>query len=80
MSIRFDTAGWKVKFKFDHTNKSFMHNPESVLENETHPILCDFDLQTDHLILARRSDLVIENMSNSTLCRSASSQGKTEIK
>ena len=29
---------WK-KFRFDHTNKLYMHNPESVLENETHEIL-----------------------------------------
>ena len=24
------------KWKFDHTNKRYMHNPASVLENETH--------------------------------------------
>ena len=35
-----------------------MHNPESVLENETPKILWDFDIQTDHLIPARRPDLV----------------------
>ena len=27
------------KLKFDHTNKRYMHNPESVLENETHKLL-----------------------------------------
>ena len=36
------------KFDSDHLNKWHMHNPESVLENETHKILRDFDLQTDH--------------------------------
>ena len=36
-----------------------MHNPESVLENETHIILWDFEIQIDHLISARRPDLVI---------------------
>ena len=36
-----------------------MHKPESVLENETHKILCDFEIQTDHLIPARRPDLTI---------------------
>ena len=36
-----------------------MLNPESILENETHIILWDFDIQTDHLISARRPDLVI---------------------
>ena len=31
------------------------------MENETHKILWDFEIQTDHQILARRSDLVIVN-------------------
>ena len=30
---------WCKKFKFGHTNKSYMHNPESVWENETNKIL-----------------------------------------
>ena len=38
-----------------------MHNPESVMENEMHKILWDFETQTDHLILARRPDQVIVN-------------------
>ena len=42
------------KFKFDHTNKWYMHNPAAVLENNTHKLLSDFDIQTDHLISARR--------------------------
>ena len=48
-------------FKFDHTNKSYMHNPAPVLENDTHELLWDFDKQIDHLILARRPDLIIIN-------------------
>ena len=36
-----------------------MHTPESVLENELHKILWDFQIQTDHLISARRPDLEI---------------------
>ena len=38
-----------------------MHNPASVLENATHKLLWDFNKQTDHLIPARRPDLVIIN-------------------
>ena len=49
------------KFKFDRTNKWYMHNPASVLENDTYKLLWDFDIQTDHLISARRSDLIIIN-------------------
>ena len=69
---------WELhkKFKFDHTNKWYMHNPESVQENETHKILRDFATQTDHLISARRPVLGIvnktkENLLNSGLCRSS---------
>ena len=36
-----------------------MHNPAGVLENDTHKFLWDFDLQTDHLISARRTDLIV---------------------
>ena len=52
---------WELckKFKFDPTDKSYMHNPESAKENETHQVMLDFDTQTDHLISARRQDLVI---------------------
>ena len=38
-----------------------MHNPAPVLENDTHKLLWDFNIQTDHLILARRPDLIIIN-------------------
>ena len=52
---------WELckKLKFDHTTKCYMHKPESVPENETHKILWDFEIKTDHLIPARRPDLMI---------------------
>ena len=52
---------WEMckKFKFDHTNKWYIHNSASVLENDIRKLLCDFGIQTDHLILARRPDLII---------------------
>ena len=54
---------WEMckKFKFDHSNKWYIHNPEPVLENDTHKLLWDFVIQTDHLISARRPDLIIIN-------------------
>ena len=54
---------WEMckKFKFDHTNKWYMHNQAPVLENAKHELLWDFNIQTDHLIQARRSDLIIIN-------------------
>ena len=38
-----------------------MHNAESVLKNETHKLLWDFEIETDHLILDRQTDLIIIN-------------------
>ena len=40
-------------------NKWYMHNPGSALENDTDNLLWAFDMQTDHLISARRPDLII---------------------
>ena len=36
-----------------------MHNPEIVLENETHTIFWGGAIEIDHLISARRPDLVM---------------------
>ena len=47
------------KSKFDHTNKWYMHNPSPALENDTHKLLWDFEIHTDHLISVRRPDLII---------------------
>ena len=49
------------KFRFNHTNKWYMYNQASLLENNTHKLLWDFDIQTNHRISARRPDLIIIN-------------------
>ena len=36
-----------------------MRNPAAVLENDAHKLQWDFDIQTDHLILARRAELIV---------------------
>ena len=67
---------WKMckEFKFDHTNKWYMHNPAHILENNTHKLLWDFVRETDHLISARGPDLIIinkkkkENLQNCRFC------------
>ena len=43
-----------------------MHNPAPVLENATNKLLWDFNIQTDHLIPARRPDLIIINKKKRT--------------
>ena len=50
-----------------------MHDPAAVLENDTHKILWDFEIQTEHLISTRRPDLLKinekkENLQNCRLC------------
>ena len=64
---------WELckKFKFDHMNKWYLHQPKSVLENETHKILWDFEVQIDHIISARRPNQVIVNKKKKkkTTCR-----------
>ena len=46
-----------------------MHNPAPVLENDTHKLLWAFDIHTDHLISARRLDLVIMNKKKKGTCK-----------
>ena len=62
-----------------------MHNPECVQENETHKLLWDFEVQTDHLISARRPGVVIidkkkENLKICELCCPGRPQSKIERK
>ena len=62
---------WEMckKFQFDHTNKWYMHNPAPVLENDSHKLLWDFNIQTDQLIPARRPDLIIINKKKKRICK-----------
>ena len=60
-----------------------MRNPAPVLENDTHKLLWDFNIQTDHLIPARRPDLIIikkrkEHLQNCRLCSPGGPQNKSE--
>ena len=43
-----------------------MNNPAPVLENAMHQLLWNFNIQTDHLIPARRPDLIIINKTKRT--------------
>ena len=48
--------GDSQEFKFHHTNKWYMHKPESVQEDEMCKVPRDFKIQADHIITARPSD------------------------
>ena len=49
------------KLKFEHTIKRHMHNSGSIRVSERHKLLLDLDIETNHLISARRPDLIIIN-------------------
>ena len=57
------------KFQFYHTNKWYMHNPTPVQENDSHKLLWDFNIQTDHLIPTRRPDFIIINKKKKRICK-----------
>ena len=51
----------------------YVYKPAPVLENDTHKLLWVFNIQMDHVISARRPDLIItnkkkENLRNGRLC------------
>ena len=54
---------WCVKLWYVNN----MHNPAPVLENDSHKLLWDFNIQTDHLIPTRRPDLIIINKKKENL-------------
>ena len=62
---RHDNLGKIVHWKlarnrnFDAGDKWYEYESERVLENEDYKILWDFSIQTDHVIEARRADLVV---------------------
>ena len=51
---------WKLarKCHFEAGNKWYEHEPEIALENEDYKILLDFSILADHVIEARRPDMV----------------------
>ena len=51
------------RLKSDHTTKSYMHKPESVLENETHKIPLDFEIQIDY------NQFVSQNLSQNCISK-----------
>ena len=73
------SGNFERNFYFDYPNRWYVHNPEFVLEKETHKLLWDFEIQMDHLILAGWPELVIVNkkkgLPNCGLSRSGWLQG-----
>ena len=76
-----EPPGVVQKMKFDDTTKWYMHK----LEGDGDTILRDFEIHTDHLIPARRPNLIIvlkkkNNLSKSELCRPGGPQSENQRK
>ena len=52
---------WEIcrKNGFDVDEKCYKHEPEKVVENDSCKMLWDVTIQTDHVIEARRPDMVV---------------------
>ena len=46
-----------------------MHNPAAVPGDDTHKLLWDFDIKTDHLISTRIPDLIVNNNKKKRTCK-----------
>ena len=67
---RHDWVGKKIhwdiyrKIRFDVNEKWYKHEQEKVVEGDSWKILCDVTIQTDHVIEARRPNMVIIDKTN----------------
>ena len=59
-------ARWSTERCARNLNLTIRTNPAPVLENDTHILLWDFNIQTDHLIPAWRPGLIIINKKKRT--------------
>ena len=57
---------WKLccKYDIDRSEKWYEHQPERVVENESYKILWDMTIQCDHIIAARKPDIVVVEKKN----------------
>ena len=57
------TLHWKIckEYNIPCPEKWYNHIPEKVVENDRMKILWDYDVRTDHVIQARRPDLILIN-------------------
>ena len=60
---------WKLSCKYgiDRSEKWYEHQPERVVENESFKISWDMSIQCDHIIAARKADVVVEKENNKVI-------------
>ena len=47
------------KYNIDRRDNWWKHSPDSIVENDSVKILWDFNIFVDHMIYARRPDIVV---------------------
>ena len=68
------------KLGFNRTRLWYEHEPESVVENENFKILWDFTIQCDHMIEARRPDIVVvDKVKKETIIIDVTIPGDTKV-
>ena len=83
---RHDSVGkyvhWQFweKLGFSRARLWYEHEPESVIENENFKILWDFTIQCDHMIEARRPDIVVvDKVKKETMIIDVAIAGDTRV-
>ena len=77
---------WEMcrKFQIDHTNRWYMHDSAPVLENKSHKLLRDVNIQRDHQTRPEdhnnQQKKKEENLQNCRLCCPGEPQSKAEDK
>ena len=54
--------------EFDVKEKWYEHEPDAVRENNDFHILSDFEVQTDHVVEAKRPDMIVTEKQNN-ICK-----------
>ena len=84
--LRHDSVGryvhWQFceKLGFNRARLWYEHKPESVIENKNLKILWDFIIQCDHMIEAKRPDIVVvDNVEKETMIINVAISGDTRV-
>ena len=68
------------KLGFNKARLRYEHEPESVIENENFKILWDFTIQCDHMIKARKPEImVVDKVKKETMIIDMAIPGDTRV-
>ena len=67
------------KIGFNRARLWYEHEPKTVVENKNLKILWDFNIQCDHIIEARRPDIVVDEVKKATMITDAAIPGDARV-